>query len=493
MLDHWRVRVAMLGLLVGAGGAACGGGGGTSGLTVAELMDPATCQTCHPQQFSDWSGSMHAYSSVDPVFVAMNTRAQRETNGALGTFCVKCHAPVAVAQGLTQDGLNLATLPATAKGVTCFFCHSASGLGSDHDNNPIQIATDGSLFGPFGDPVAGTPHKGIYSPLFDLSRPESAAACGGCHDIVNKHDAPVERTYVEWGKTLFSDPTAGQTCVRCHMSQTTGPASTMSAGKTRSLGSHALPGVDVALTADFPEADTQHALVQQFLDSTLQGTLCLDDTQRIQVTLDNVNAGHFWPSGATPDRRAWIEVTAYSGDQVIYQSGVVPDGQSVETLDDPDLWLIRDCLYDDQMAPVDLFWQAFSISPSNQIPGPVLPKVTDPTSFSRSHVKYVFPAGTAAPLPVRPDRVTLSVHIKPIGDDVLDDLVKSQDLDPAVAAKVPVFTLGEGAAMEWTAAKAVAPLNIQNNQRIPNLACVGTETQIYRVLGDVAVSRARCP
>jgi hypothetical protein len=490
MFDKRRARAAMLGLLAGSGGIACGDDAGNPGLTAAELMDPSTCQTCHPQQFSDWSGSMHAYASEDPVFLAMNQRGQRETNGALGPFCVKCHAPVAVARGLTQDGLNLAALPAAVKGVTCFFCHAANALEAEHDNNPLILATDGRLFGPFGDPVAGTPHKGIYSPLFDLSRRESADACGGCHDIVNQHGAAVERTYVEWTRTLFADPAAGQTCVRCHMNQSSGPASTMSAGKTRPLGSHALPGVDVALT-DFPEADVQRARVQELLDSTLQGTLCLDDMQRIQVTLDNVNAGHFWPSGATPDRRAWIEVAAYSGGQVLYESGVVPDGQSVETLSDPDLWLIRDCLYDAAKAPVDLLWQAVSVSDSNQIPGPVKQTVSDPTSFTRSHIKVLFPAVGA--LPARPDRITVSVHIKAIGDDVLDDLVGSQDLDPAIAAKVPVLTLGAGAAMEWTAATARAPRDLQTNQPISNLSCVGTETQTYRVVPDVAVSRARCP
>ena len=39
---------------------------------------------------------MHAYAAEDPVFLAMNARGQRETKGALGDFCVKCHAPMAV-------------------------------------------------------------------------------------------------------------------------------------------------------------------------------------------------------------------------------------------------------------------------------------------------------------------------------------------------------------------------------------------------------------
>ena len=50
---------------------------------------------------------MHAFASRDPVFRAMNQRGQRETNGELGDFCVKCHAPMAVLDKQTTDGLNL--------------------------------------------------------------------------------------------------------------------------------------------------------------------------------------------------------------------------------------------------------------------------------------------------------------------------------------------------------------------------------------------------
>ena len=274
--------------------------------------------------------------------------------------------------------MNLDTLASSAKGVTCFFCHSAASVDVAHGNNntSIKLGTDGTLFGPFGDPVPGTPHKSTYAALFDFSSPDSAHACGSCHDIVNQHGAALERTYSEWQHTLFSDPKLGQTCVRCHMTQSEGPASTTSNNKTRTLGSHLLPGVDVALTP-FPEGDPQAQTVQtksvqDLLDSVLQGSLCVDAAgQKIEVSLDNVSAGHFWPSGATPDRRAWIEVTAYSGADVIYQSGNVPMDQTVETIPDPDLWLMRDCLFDDSQAPVHMFWDAASLSPPNQIPGPV--------------------------------------------------------------------------------------------------------------------------
>ena len=100
----------------------------TQVLDKEELLDPAACKDCHPAHFEEWEGSMHAYAGGDPVFVAMNARGQRETNGELGSFCVQCHAPMALRLGLTEDGLNLDELPAYTRGVTCFFCHTAEAV-----------------------------------------------------------------------------------------------------------------------------------------------------------------------------------------------------------------------------------------------------------------------------------------------------------------------------------------------------------------------------
>ena len=77
--------------------AGCGGSAPDQ-LTHDQLMDPLTVKTCHPAQFADWSGSMHAYATDDPVFQAMNQRASARQQ-RLGTFCLKCHAPLAVRTG----------------------------------------------------------------------------------------------------------------------------------------------------------------------------------------------------------------------------------------------------------------------------------------------------------------------------------------------------------------------------------------------------------
>ena len=475
-------RVALFSVLfaVGATVVSCGGST-TPSLAPEALRDPATCQGCHPSQFDEWSGSMHAYASDDPVFLAMNARAQRETVGALGKFCVNCHAPMAVREGLTTDGLNLATVPPAKKGVTCYFCHATETLAGTHDN-PLVLATDASLFGPFGDPASGTPHAAKSSALFDDTRPESAAFCGSCHDIVNQHGAHVERTYQEWQGTLFSQPGKGLSCNACHMDGSDGPASAVST-RTRRLHRHDFPAVDLA-TSPLPNTAALKARAQELLDSSVQSTLCWNArTRQIEVTLDNVGAGHGFPSGATPDRRAWVEVTAFAGDQPIYSSGGAT-AAPLEGSADPDLWLVRDCLFDAAGAETHLFWQAATIV-DNQLPGALTANITDPKSFM-SHRQRTFPSAAGQGLPAMPDHITLQVHLQAIGDDVLADLVASRDLDAAIPPQIARYLLA-GAALDWTPASATAQLDV--NTGIPKL-CV--TSGIYNPAVTPAESHARC-
>ncbi len=482
----WRPLV----LLLAAGAAAgCGGSPDTATLSPQALMDPAVCQTCHPAQYQQWAQSMHAYATDDPVFRAMNARAQRETNGALGTFCLNCHAPVAVRTQMT-DGTNLDALPASTKGVTCYFCHSVTDVTDTH-NNPLTLAADGHLFGPFSDPAPGSPHEVSYSRFLDGATPESASACGSCHDIVNLQGAHVERTFAEWRATTLSQLPNGESCAQCHMSASNGAAASTTPGKIRRLHDHGFPAVDLP-TGDAPP---QRPAAQALLDTALQETLCLNPaTRRLQLTIDNTGAsGHGWPSGATPDRRAWIELTAYQGGQVIYASGNAqaagpfPSALPLEeSSPDPDLWLIRDCLYDGSGNPVTMFWQAQTLARSNQLPGLLIQNVNDPTSY-QTHFMHEFPStGTLSALP---DHVTVQVHLQAIGDDVLNGLVASGDLDPSVPAQIARYTLGGGAALDWTSSAANA---FQTTDATTGALMTCVATGAYKSNTTPAVSHARC-
>jgi hypothetical protein len=438
--------------LLALGLAACGGSA-TPPLASEALRDPEACKACHPAQYEEWSGSMHAYASDDPVFVAMNKRAQRESSGALGTFCVNCHAPMAVREGLTADGLDLGTLPQAKKGVTCYFCHATESIAGTHDN-PLVLAKDDSLFGPFPDPVAGTPHVGKYSTLFDDTQLESAAACGACHDIINKQGAHVERTLQEWQGTVFSQPGKGLSCTACHMDGSDGMAATQST-RTRRVHKHDFAAVDLAVSP-LPQADAQRMRAQQLLDSSVQSTVCWNPvTSQIEVTLDNVGAGHGWPSGATPDRRAWVEVDAFAGAEHFYSSGGAA-AAPLEMSADPDLWLMRDCLTDAAGKETALFWQAAGVT-SNQLPGAVTGNVSDPASFA-AHRQRTFPSLQGSGLAKTPDRITLKVHLQAIGDDVLAELVASGDLDASIPPRVARYEVA-GAAIEWTPSTATPSMD----------------------------------
>ncbi len=467
-----------------------GDGGGGGHLDADALMDPQSCATCHPDHFKEWSGSMHAYASDDPVFVAMNARGQRETNGALGTFCLNCHAPMAVRTGATQNGLDWQDTSLKLRGVTCYFCHSVDAVKGTHDA-PLDLASDGVLRGGIQDPTHTSAHASKYSTLHDRDSPDSAKLCGSCHDIVSPLGGHIERTYAEWQGTLFSHGTTTLPCGQCHMDGRQGLAADAPGVGIRRVHGHGFPGVDVALT-DFAEADTQKTAIQAALDSALQAELCVKGTEgasgaTLQVVIDNVGAGHSWPSGSTQDRRAWVEVIAYQGTQVVYQSGVIPDGQSVVSSTDPDLWLIRDCMFGSDGKQVSMFWDAQSYT-SNQLPGPVTNVATDP-SFYLTHVVRSFPQATSTPsaLSTYPDRVTMRVQLTPIGLDVLDDLIASGDLDPSYKAKMPTYTLA-GTVIEWTAAAA----NIKYLDGGVPVACVSRGLTTGANSGSPGLSHARC-
>ena len=439
--------------------AGCGNKIPGPSLTRTQLLDPETCGGCHPVQYQQWAGSMHAYAANDPVFVAMNQCGQRETGGALGTFCVNCHAPMAVRDGKTTDGLNLATLPTPYQGVTCYFCHTVTAVNGTH-NNPLELNDANTMFGAFSNPVANNAHPSKYSALHDRGQLDSATLCGSCHDIVAPPGAAIERTFTEWQASAFAKPPVGNTCSQCHMNQseTLEPIAQAPGAGPRRAHDHAFPAVDLALDANFAgpsNAAAQRMKVQSALDSALQAALCVSapvaGQVALRVILDNVAAGHNFPSGSAQDRRTWVEVVASAANQVIYQSGVVQAGDSITVVqNDPDLWLMRDCMFDAQGKPVDMFWQAASYE-SNTLPG-LLTFDQNDTRFYQTHIVQYYPRDPLKRLPGAPDSVSLRVRMQPMGLDVADSLIASGDLDANVRAQIVTFDLGPG--LTWTAAAA---------------------------------------
>ena len=145
-------------------------------------------------------------------------------------------------------------------------------------------------------------------------------------------------------------------------------------------------------------------------------------------------------------------MVAYRGDKVIYESGRVPEGQAVMDHLDPDIWLMRSCMFDKAGAPTNHFWQAASVD-SNPLPTISTFDVNDP-NFYRSNVVRAYPPAPGATLSQMPDRVTLRLLVEPIGLDLLDELVATGDLDASVRAAARRLVVGPTQMLTWTAATA---------------------------------------
>ncbi len=429
-------RAAVLALVV----AGCTG---TEQMTYEQALDPEQCASCHPDHVRQWSGSMHAFAADDPLFRAMNARGQRETNGELGDFCVQCHAPLALDQGLTTDGMNLADVPKHLRGVTCAYCHLTEAVEGEH-NNPLRLSADAVMRGAF-EAADGAAHESAVSPLHDRSNPESSRLCGACHDIVTPKGVHLEQTFAEWKGSLFAHDTPAelQTCGRCHMPGSDGVAADVPGVPLRRITDHKMVGVDVA-TIDWPEKEAQRAAIQDMLDPTVYARLCISRVPggtQVDVDLENFAAGHAFPSGATIDRRVWVELRATLGAREIFSVGRIPEGVAVATATTGDIWKIYDVAYDAQDEVAHMFWDVERVE-KGLLPVPTALVPTDP-EYTDPHVVRSYRFDGVA------DRIEMNIHIRPVGLDVVDDLVASGDLDPAYRDQVPTFTLG-AANVVWT-------------------------------------------
>jgi hypothetical protein len=411
-----------------------------------DLLDPTSCQQCHEAHVAEWEGSMHAYASEDPVCRAMNARGQRETNGELGDFCVQCHAPMAVLTGATADGLNLDEVPQALHGVTCVFCHAVTGKVDEH-NAGLTLSFDGVMRGGIEDPRDTAVHASAYSELHDRNAQQSSDMCGPCHDIVTPAGVHLEKTYLEWQGTIYNAPvdSGGLSCAACHMPGRNEPAVTTGDGPQRRVHDHAMVGVDIAITP-WPDAMRQRNEVQRFLDTSVYAELCVDvigGITEVTYTLENLAAGHMFPSGATQDRRVWAELHAFDATGEAFATGVVPDGVPVDTIieGDPDTWAFFSRAFRADDSTAHMFWDIARIE-DDLLPAPgILGPPGDPALHRRRTWTY-------AGLP--PERVTAAVHIRPMALSTLQDLVDSGDLDAALLDRFPTFTL-LATELEWTA------------------------------------------
>lgn len=419
------------------------------------LHDPETCRSCHPKHVREWSASMHAYAAEDPVFAAMNRRGQEETGGELGDFCISCHAPMAVALGLTQDGLNLDEVPPKYEGVTCYFCHNVESVATEHDNplkvpanNPLRLAHDKTMRGGVTDARRPGAHAVAYSPMHDGDLPASAQLCGPCHDIVTAAGVHLERTFQEWKDSVFSRTDGGSfnSCVGCHMpSRDDLIAETHEVAVTarrRGFHGHLMPGVDAALTP-FPDHEAHLSAIECELAEAVQVTqMTVRPNGQVTLEIETSRTGHGWPSGSAQDRRAWVEVRAYDAAGRLRVSIGAIDNDKPLPRSDPQLFVMRDFIYGADGEEVHMFWDAS-------------PSAAYPAGYRSTTLPITLPSAQRGDVPpphhveaqfmtfMDPARVEVAIKIRPIGFDLVDDLIASGHLpqDTDLKSRIQTHTL----------------------------------------------------
>jgi hypothetical protein len=465
--------------------AACGD---PAKFPVVQLEDPSTCADCHMSHYTQWSGSMHAYASDDPVFVAMNKRGQRDTGGQLGTFCLQCHAPMAVALKLVDDtsaaNFDPSTLPPQARGITCYFCHDVKQIADDH-NNGLVLGLDDTMRGGVHDPVDSPAHHAAYDPLMD-GYTNKSQMCGSCHDVVTPAGVHLERSYTEWQASVFAhdDPAhhLPLTCSGCHMksdSSTDVIADKPGLGVKSRPGSfhlHTWPAIDQAVT-DFPQLAEQAAGIKDILDPALTiigprpiaggaspGGICLDPPGNLTVRMDTISTGHMFPSGAAQDRRSWLEVIAYdAGGAVIFSSGNVPDDKDPEDINDPNLTGFWDRTLRSDGMPAHFFWDVATISPTSKLLKPAVTNDPNDPMFDHSTTATFNVATQYANI----DRITARIRTRPFAYSMLDQLVSSGDLSASLASNVKTLDSYGGGAT-WTKATKGTGIGSMNTNCNPN-------------------------
>jgi hypothetical protein len=345
---------------------------------------PGLCQSCHGdfdngnniRPHTTWSGSMMANAGRDPIFWAALDVANNEVPG-IGEWCLRCHSPGGWLEGRggppigSADGCGLiGDIDGSNNdfsGLHCEFCHRMeinlsppTGQQSVYYENGQYWIDDTSC-----DGTSPPCRKGPYEYEMAQAHPphpwegsqyhRDSDNCGNCHNVTNPIltlidengidtgvPVPVERTYMEWEQSSFSQPGPDYlTCQNCHMPDATHdpayPATATDINRTGDLPIHELVGgnawVPQVLKGEYPnlgrnaEYDATTAWAVEMLEAaatvevSTAGFVQAGDELAIGVRVVNLS-GHKLPTGYPEGRRMWLTVIVREeSGAIIWNSG----------------------------------------------------------------------------------------------------------------------------------------------------------------------------
>ncbi len=298
--------------------AASAAAGEVSHFRSDDFQGSESCAPCHPRQYLEWRGSAHAYSLLDPVFLACANYARDSTAGAIGDHCLRCHAPIGVRSGELPPDFDPENVPPKIReGVSCETCHRMEPAheGPIADAN-FRLAPGNTFYGRLHRPQSNTAHENARSEF--LGRSES---CGSCHDVILGY-LNVESAYAEWSVSPFAERDVK--CQDCHMLRYSGQAAV--GGPFReTLRRHNFPASTLP-PPGFPNRGYQLEEVGAFLRTAVRAAVLhpseaeAGGTLPITVWLKNSGTGHNFPGASF--RQLWVELEVEdSSGSAIFRSG----------------------------------------------------------------------------------------------------------------------------------------------------------------------------
>jgi len=353
---------------------------GSQPFDTGTLFHPDDCSGCHGdydnavEPHFNWSGSMKAHASRDPLFRAAMAVSNQYVPDS-GDLCLRCHTSRGWMAGrsVPTDGSRLETDDLT--GMFCGQCHRMVDpiyTGGNPSVDPSIIATLDDAPTGFGNGMYVLDPDGEHrrGPFDDADRAhpihaspfhEEAALCGTCHDVSNpvfENDGsgnflpngfdspttdfgkgnlmPLERTYSEWLNSDYNSPggvyapqfggnlSNVSTCQDCHMRDVTGIGGTVRGSPpiTRddlplhdfTGGSTWLPGLLEDLYPDEVDDTAMQAgiLRARYMLQNAATVSAVQNGVLLEVTVTN-ETGHKLPTGYPEGRRLWLNVRFYDG------------------------------------------------------------------------------------------------------------------------------------------------------------------------------------
>lgn len=276
------------------------------GNATADGFMPSSGCGCHSNRVAEWSASMHSKSITDPVFLVKVAQAEAEAGTEVALFCKRCHSPVGHMLG-DPTGITNAT---AAEGVTCMYCHQVVGIDGKPVNTAHLVEANLTRRGQIKDPVS--PHLAVYSDLHT-----KAEICGACHDVSHPlNGTHLETSYLEWAAGPYARE--GVVCQDCHMSAAAGiigPSSGIACGGGRQRDNiFAMTFVGANVGQGPAEASRAMLRKAATVDVSVPSIVPAGTATSVTVTVNNVGAGHYLPTGLTEERQMWISVHAQSAD-----------------------------------------------------------------------------------------------------------------------------------------------------------------------------------